>query len=51
MKIFFDNIIVVFYINVKGGIKFFVCNDIISEIWLWCIENKIWFIVVYIFGV
>lgn len=46
-----DNVIVVSYINNMGGIYFKLCNDIVSQIWIWCIDRSIWLLVVYIFGV
>lgn len=45
------NVIVVSYINNMGGIYFKLCNDIVSQIWIWCIDRSIWLLVVYIFGV
>ena len=51
VKIFSDNTTAVFYINAKGGTKSPACNDITSEIWSWCIENKTWLTAAHIPGV
>lgn len=50
ISIYIDNIIVVFYINVMGGIYFLECNKIVCEIWIWCIQRNIWVIVILLLG-
>jgi len=37
-----DNTCTVAYINKKGGTKSHVCNEISRNLWIWCIEKKIW---------
>ena len=37
-----SNTTAVSYLNAKGGTKSPTCNDITSDIWSWCIENKTW---------
>ena len=51
VKIFSDNTTAASYINAKGGTKSPACNDITSEIWSWCIENKTWLTAAHIPGV
>lgn len=48
--IYFDNIIIVNYINFMGGIYFMECNFVVKDIWLFCIMRQIWVFVVYILG-
>lgn len=45
-----DNIIVVNVINYMGISYLVFCNFVVKKIWEWCIDCKIWFSVVYIFG-
>ena len=37
-----DNTTAVSYINCMGGSRSKECNSLARQIWLWCIENKIW---------
>lgn len=37
-----DNTIAVAYINHMGGIQSPECNDIARNIWLWCIDRKLY---------
>lgn len=50
IKILCDNIIVVLYICNMGGIKFSSCNDIIREIFMWCIDWKLILLIFYLLG-
>lgn len=45
-----DNIIVVIYVNKMGGIKLFILINIVKDLWEYCLERKIIFIVEYFFG-
>ena len=37
-----DNTIAVTYINAMGGVKSETCNDMVLQIWEWCIAQQIW---------
>ena len=37
-----DNTTAVSYINCMGGSRSKECNSLARQIWLWCIDNKIW---------
>ena len=37
-----DNVTTVAFINNMGGTHSTACNKVARDIWLWCIEKKIW---------
>ena len=37
-----DNTTAVAYINNMGGIKSIACDEVVKELWEWCIERNIW---------
>ena len=42
VKIFSDSQVGVQIINKMGTNKSSICNDIVKNIWLFCVKNKIW---------
>ena len=45
-----DNATNVCYLNEMGGSKSRICNSISKEIWLWCIDKRIWISLSHIAG-
>ena len=41
VKIFSDSLVGVQVINKMGTTKSSICNDIVKNIWLFCVKNKI----------
>lgn len=41
---------VVVYIINMGGSKLIQLNNLVKEMWIWCINKNIWLLVVYIVG-
>ena len=37
------------YINNMGGIRSKVCNELATNIWLWCIQRDIWLSASYVY--
>ncbi|XP_067664177.1 uncharacterized protein [Haliotis asinina] len=50
IRLLLDNTTAVAYINHMGGTKL-DCNNITREIWLWCIERKLWISAAHVPGV
>ena len=48
VKIFLDRQVEVQIINKMGKTKSSVCNDIVKNIWLFCVKNKIWIFAAHI---
>lgn len=43
-----DNTCAIAYVNNMGGIKSAVCNELATNIWLWCIQRVIWLSASYV---
>ena len=41
VRVIFDNVTAIAYVNNMGGIKSEIGNNIASRIWNFCIENKL----------
>ena len=50
VKIFSDSQVGVQLINKMGTTKSSICNDIVKNIWLFCVKNKIWITAAHIPG-
>ena len=42
VRVIYDNIIVISYVNNKGGIKAEFSNKIAKELWVWCTSQNMW---------
>ena len=51
IQVLIDNTTAVAYINHMGGSHSVPCNDTTRDIWLWCIERRIWLSAAHIPGV
>ena len=50
IRVIYDNITVMSYINNIGGTKSITCNNIAIEIWEFAIKNKFWISAVHMIG-
>ena len=50
VRVIFDNVTAIAYINNMGGIKSETCNNIANRIWNFCLENKLWISAAHIPG-